>query len=535
MSQRMDSLSRAELIGGVLATGALAACGRGANIASPSPPPPGPHCLGSTNPVELDQIFSDPIFKDLDKAALEQIYFDQSKQIKALYQGYFNQAGQQLQVGNVIRQIPSAGIVIRTPGTYTFANDIPWGPNNVQCSAITIQCSDVTLDLAGFTLTASISDKSQQIAGILVLGPDTSTTITNIAITNGTVANVSEFGVFATAVCGLNISRINVTGVCLQNLAIRFVTPSGIHVNGCVDVAISSCNVTQLEVTADSSAGIFLLSTFAATVSGCRATGLVNNDGAVIGFSYISCIGVATTGCAAESLQSHFNGNVKASGHTVLGFCPIICWDMSYVGCSASWLTGCCDDCHGMSVFLDGNVRVTGFRADHIVDGVSPSNTGAKATGLEVYGVGVTVTDSVVSSIKAINPQDKQSTGFSAWGLGIQFNRCVASDVVAQDDFGAGSHGTGFGWAPDPRVYFAFTGAYDVTYTDCTADQCQVGFDTWYHVNSTWTRPIYTNCQIGILVEPGGKRTISCDPCSECDPAFSVTMTNLASENTYPH
>jgi hypothetical protein len=535
MSQRIDSLSRSQLIGGVIATGALAACGGGVNTTAVSPAATiASSCVSaSTKPVGVNDIFSAPVFKDLDKAALVEI-FDPTPQIQALYQGYFAQAGQQLQIDRVIRHIPSAGIVIRSPGTYTFGGDILWSPNDVQCSAITIQCSDVTLDLAGFALTASVSDKSQQITGILVLGPAANPTITNITIANGTVANVSEYGILATGVCGLNISRITVTGVCMQNLAIRFLTPAGIQVSGSVDVAISDCSVTQLEVTTDSSAGIFLLSTIQATVSGCRTSGLVNNDGAVQGFSYIKCINVTTTGCAAASLQSHFNGNVLTSGHTVLGFCPILCWDLRYVNCSASGLTGCCDDCHGMSVFLDGQVTVSGFRANQIVDGVSPSNSGAKATGLEIYGVGVTVMDSAVSYIKAINPQDKQATGFSAWGLDIQFERCEASNVTAQDDFGGGSHGTGFGWAPDPRKYFCYIGAIGVTYTDCIADQCQVGFDTWYHVDSTWIRPRYTNCTTGILVEPGGTRTLSGDPCSECSPPISVTLTNFESGNTYP-
>jgi hypothetical protein len=259
----------------------------------------------------------------------------------------------------------------------------------------------------------------------------------------------------------------------------------------------------------------------------------VNNDGAVQGFSYIKCINVTTSGCVAQSLQSHFNGNVLTSGHTVLGFCPILSWNLSYANCSASGLTGCCDDCHGMSVFLDGQVTVSGFQANNIVDGVSPSNSGAKATGLEVYGVGVTVTDCTVSNIKAINPQDKQATGFSAWGLAIQFERCEAGNVTVQDDFGTGSQGIGFGWAPDPRTYFNF-GAYAVTYTDCTANQCQVGFDTWYHVNSTWVRPVETNCAIDFLVQPGATRTLSGDPCSECSPPITVTLTNIASGNTYP-
>ena len=531
MSPRIDSLSRSQMIGGMLATGALAACGGGT---VPAPATPSTSCFAATtNPNVLEQIFSNPIFQAVDKAALAAV-FDPTPAIEALYQGYFAQTGQQLQIGNVIRQIPSAGIVIRSPGTYTFGGDILWSPNDVQRSAITIQCSDVTLDLAGFTLTASVSDKKQQIAGILVLGPVTNPNLTNITITNGTVANVTEYGIFATAVCGLDISRITVTGVCLQNLDIRYLTPAGIQVSGSVNVAISNCTVTQLAVTTDSSAGIFLLSTIQAMVTDCSISGLVNNDGAVIGFSCIKCMNVTTTGCTAESLQSHFNGNVLASGHTVLGFCPIMCLDLSYVDCSAAGLIGCCDDCHGMSVFLDGQVTVSRFRASNIVDGVSPSNSGAKATGLEVYGVGVTVTDSAVNYITAINPQDKQATGFSAWGLDIQFERCVASNVTAQDDVGGGSRGMGFGWAPDPREPFRSIGAYDTTYTDCEAVNCEVGFDTWFHVNSTWTRPTFTNCTTEILVEPGGTRTLSGDPCSECNPPITVTLKNIESGNTYP-
>lgn len=529
MLPRRDSLTRSQLIGGILATGALAACGGSA--AAPPGAAPASNC--GVPPVDVNKLFSDPIFKDLDKAALLAV-FDSTPQIEALYQGYFSQAGQQVQVGSVIRQIPSAGIVIRSPGTYTFAGDILWTPNDVQCSAITIQCSNVTLDLAGFTLTASVSDKAQQTAGILVLGPAANPNVSNITITNGTVANVTEYGVFATAVCGLSISQITVTGVCMQNLNTRYLTPAGIQVSGSVDVAISDCSVRQMNVTTDSSAGIFLLSTMRATVTRCRAENLVNNDGAVIGFSCIKCIDVTTSVCTAASLQTHFNINTKTSGHTVLGFCPILCLDLAYIDCSASGLIGCCDDCHGMSVFLDGQVTVNRFRADNITDGVSSSNSGAKATGLEVYGVGVTVIDSAVTNIRAINPQDKQATGFSAWGLGIKFARCSASHVTVQDDFGVGSHGEGFAWAPDPRSYFCYIGAYDVSYVDCIADHCDVGFDTWYHVNSTWLRPVYTNCTTGILVEPGAQRTLSCDPCSECDPTISVKLTNIESGNTYP-
>jgi hypothetical protein len=535
MSQRMDLLSRSQLIGGVFATGALAACGGGVNttVVPTGSTTTAQNCgtvsaLPGDDRFGLNEIFADDVFRALDKKALLDS-FDRSPKIDALHQGYLAQVDQQPQPANVIAQIPSKGIVIRSPGAYTLGRNIAWSPSDATCSAITIQCSNVTLNLAGFALTASVSDKSRQSTGILVSGP-----VENVTITNGTVAGVTEYGILARNVCGLNISGITVTGVCMQNLAIRDLTPAGIQVSWSDDVAVSGCRVTHVEVTTDSSAGIQLIGTTRVTVSGCSTSALVNNDGAVQGFSYIGCTNVTTTGCTADSLQSHFNGNVLTSGHTVLRFCPIFCRHLSYVDCSATALTGCCDDCHDMSVFLDAQVTVSGFRATGIVDGVSPSNSGAKATGLEVYGLGVTVMDSVVNDIKAINPQDKQAAGFSAWGAAIQFERCAAGNVTVQDDVG-GSHGTGFGWAPDPRVLFRNIGAYEVTYTDCKADRCDVGFDTWYHVNSTWTRPIYTNCATGILVEPGGARTLSGDPCSECSPPISVTLMNVASGNTYPH
>ena len=537
-SERPEFISRAQLIGGVIATGVLAACG---SVNNPAPVPAfSPDCSGaSTNPVGdrfgVNEMFSDSVFDSLDKASLLGT-FDKSPNINALQQGYFAQVGQQVQIANAISQIPSQGIVIQSPGTYRFGGNIQWTPNDVLSSAITIQSSDVTLDLAGFTLTASVPDTSQHFAGILVFG-----SVEDITITNGTVAGVTEYGILAKSVCGLHVSQITVTGVCMQNLSIRNLSPAGIHINASEDVAISNCSVKQLNVTTDSSAAIQLIETPNATVNDCSAVGLVNNDGAVQGFSYIGCNGVTTSRCTAQNLQSHFNGNLLTSGHTVLGFCPIFCQNLSYADCSAIGLTGCCDDCHGMSIFLNARVAVVGFQANNVVDGVSPSNTGAKATGLEVYGVGVSVTDCAVNDIKAINPQDKQAAGFSSWGLAIQFLRCGASNVSVQDDLG-GSFGTGFGWAPDPRWIFNGIGAYEVTYTDCLADQCDVGFDTWDHVNSLWIRPVITNCKTGFLIEPvGATRTLSCDGCSECGdvpplyfPPGAVTLKNFASGNTYP-
>lgn len=191
-----ERLSRSQLIGGILATGAVAACGgsSGGGTSSPVAPTNAPLCVPiPTSTAGLSQIFSDPIFAGLDLLALEAA-FDQTVQIEATYLGYYLQTGQRAQTSNVITSIPAAGIVIQTPGTYTFGNDITWNPNNVQCSAITIACSSVTLDLAGHTLTANVLDKSQQMAGVLVAGTVLSA-LSDIRIQNGAIANVSEYGV----------------------------------------------------------------------------------------------------------------------------------------------------------------------------------------------------------------------------------------------------------------------------------------------------------------------------------------------------
>ncbi|MFZ0749363.1 MAG: hypothetical protein WAM70_08400, partial [Pyrinomonadaceae bacterium] len=217
---------------------------------------------------------------------------------------------------------------------------------------------------------------------------------------------------------------------------------------------------------------------------------------------------------------------------------PILCIELLYENCSATNMTGCCDDCHGMSVFLDALVTVDNFTANNVVDGVAESHSGAKATGLEVYGAFVSIKNCSVTDIVAINPQDKQSAGFSAWGMEITFTGCIATNVSVTDENGntnpALGYGNGFGWAPDPRHPFVDVGAYWVQYSSCTASNCQVGFDTWNHVDSTWTNVSYTNCGIDILVEPGGSRTLTGDPCSECNPPITAVITNIASGNTYP-
>lgn len=485
----------------------------------------------------LDKIFSHEGFDQLDRDVLVARY-DHSGAIFEAKSGIRSQSGQHPQVGNVITSpIPPEGIIISSPGTYAFTGNVTWQAASMACSAITIAASDVVLDMAGFTLKASVQDNSQLIAGIMIAG-SSNAPASNVTIRNGTLANLCFYGICAEFVENLAIENVTVSGLVFNNLNQRILCPAGIHVDHGTAVQITDCMVQYLYVTADSSAGIQMIHTVGGAVRGCGTREFTNYDGSVQGFSYLLSSGITTSYCTAESFQSHFKTNIQTPGHTVLGFIPVFCVDLVFEDCTATNMIGCCDDCHGMSIFLDALVSVSRFTAISVIDGVAQSHSGAKATGLEVYGALVSVEDCVVDSIAAINPQNRQATGFSAWGAGITFSRCAATNVMVTDENGDTNpdlgYGTGFGWAPDPRHPFRDVPAFRVEYDDCRARDCQVGFDTWNHVESTWTNVSHSNCDIDFLVEPGGTRTLSANPCSECNPPITAVLTNMARDNRYP-
>lgn len=480
----------------------------------------------------VEKIFEFDVFKNMNVDSILKKY-DRSSGIYAINSAINSTVEQKIQDTELIGDIPPEGIVINNPGTYTLAGDITWNAANKGCSAITITSGNVVLDMNNHTLTAVVQDSSQLIVGIAAVNAQ------NITIQNGKLKDMCFYGIYADSVVDLNIKNIAVDGLRFANVETPYITPAGIHIEKSQRIGITGCSVSNLDVTASASAGIQILETINGTVSGCSLNNLVNRDGSVQGFCCILCGEITTTNCTSTDFQSFYLGKTTTFGHTVLGFMPMLCMGLTYDHCTAKNMTGCCDDCHGMSVFIDAYVSVTNFTASYVMDGVADTNTGAKATGLEVFGAKVTVKDSWVENIIAIRPQDKQSTGFSAWGMLVQFYDCMAKTVLVVDEkripnteYG---YGTGFGWAPDPREQFCHIAANDTLYNGCTANGCQVGFDTWYHVDSVWENITAMECEIPILVQPDGKRILSCNKCSECDPPMSVTLTNIAKGNVYPH
>ena len=433
-----------------------------------------------------------------------------------------------IQIGFDITAIPPEGKTIIMAGPYVVLNDLYWNPVT-DATAISILVNGVTIDFQGYSLICQ--NQIYKTTGIESFGGN------NITVINGIIKQVSYVGIYFSLCADIQIQDFTVQGLSWEDLSIRDVTPSGIFLQGCYNSTIINCHVKDVKVKTDSSAGFLLTECDLATINNCRVSNFINLDGAVQGFAYILSINIETTNSHSFKLRSFFKNNILTTGHTVLGFVCIASTFLTYFKCSSRSIIGSCDDVHGISLFLISNVKVNEFFVKNVVDGVTSTKTGAKATGIEVYGSDVTVSNCKVVDILAIRPQDKQCTGFSAArGSNIKFRNCIAKNVNVlnaqiQKDIRFG-RGTGFGWAPDPRAAFAMP-AYNVTYKNCTAINCQVGFDSWYHINSLWKNVTTRNCIICILKNVRKKRTLYCNQCSECNPPKTTTLKNVAKGNRF--
>jgi len=102
--------------------------------------------------------------------------------------------------------------------------------------------------------------------------------------------------------------------------------------------------------------------------------------------------------------------------------------------------------------------------------------------------------------------------------------------------------GIGFAWAPDIRPEYTYA-PLETVIKDCTASNCQVGFDTFYFQNSSWNNITSKKNDVPVKEEPAGTvRVFYCDKCSECpgspedspeDWFQEVPVSNIASGNTF--
>jgi hypothetical protein len=428
----------------------------------------------------------------------------------------------------MIENIHEDGIIITNPGTYYFANNIVWTPSKNYQIAISIQCNNVVINLKNYILECN-NPNNYDVIGIY------SNVVSNISIINGEVKNMCRYGISLNETTNIVLDKIFINGLTIVNLDIRNLTPAGIFCNKCSDITINKCSIENIYVTSDSSAGIQLSYSQLATVSNCYIYNMINNDGAAQGISYFLSEDITTNYCVIDRIQTFFNGNILTTGHTVLGICPFLSSNLIFDNMRITNMIGCCDDCHGVSLFIVSSILFKNSYISNVIDGFG-TNTGAKATGIEVYGSDIEIDNCIVENVKAINPQDKICSGFSCAGDYIKFNNCISKNVIVVNEFGETDiknigFGTGFGWAPDPRIEFRYIYSYNINYTKCISYNCQTGFDTWNHIESTWKDITSYNCDNNILIQTNGSRSISCNCCSECNPPINIVLFNNASNN----
>ena len=475
----------------------------------------------------LNQIFTSVFSNSLGLVNIE----DNTSQIATLNANLARATPEPI-TGFEICHIPPQGLLLSNQGTYRLKRDVKWEPTQ-DAIALTIVGNNIILDLKGHKIKAE-NKNNLNLIGISVTG---TSVLNNIKIKNGELKNMSYYGVQVTSAMNVELEDIIVDGLNLENLTVRNLTPTGVILNHVDGFTIENCVVKNIDVKTDSSAGLQMIFSNNGNVFNCEIDKMKNRDGAIQGFSYILSTNINTFNCKSKDFKSEFNGNILTTGHTVLGFIPILCVGLTYDNCYAENMVGCCDDVHGISVFLNANIIVTNCYVENVIDGITETKTGAKSTGIEVYGNNVTVSHCRVKNIKAVRPQDFQCSGFSVTGQNNQFIDCEAIDVQvlnkhhkSDEKYGLG---VGFGWAPDPRPELRSVPANTILYKNCKAVDCQVGFDSWDHVNSLWYGVSTKDCKQSIRIEPYEKRTLSCDACSECNPPIEVTLTNIAVGNKF--
>lgn len=439
----------------------------------------------------------------------------------------------------IINSIPPSGIYLFFPGTYVLNQNVDWTPDFIFATAITIGAGGITLNLNGKTITAKGRCKDFCFGIRVVQGHNS---VMDTTIVNGTLSEMGYCGISAVKAYNLNIENITIEKLSYPTFD---VLPSGFCIDQCNNFSIKNCYVKDCSVTAMLGAGFLILNSVQGTLFDCHVHNFTNNDGVAAGFTYYDCSYVNTSSCHVNTLQTLYGGNPDSTiGHTCIGFMPTGSTNLQYFDCKAETILGCCDDCHGMSLFTVNTVIVENFQAIGVHDGLGLQKTGAKATGLEVYGDNIIIRDCQVQDITAIVPQNLQSTGFSACGTSITFNNCKATDVkVLNGDQHPDSkygYGTGFGWAPDPRPQYVKPAVY-VTYENCIAKNCQLGYDTWNHQNSTWKNVTYSGSGRENLIEPNGtERVYKMNFCSELpnsnplSPSKDFPIYNCVFNNTYP-
>jgi len=418
----------------------------------------------------------------------------------------------------MIWDIPEGGLKLVTAGTYRLGKSFAFKGE----TAITIEGNDIILDLSGHCLNMCGTGVGIRVKDSI-----------GVTVRNGTVKCGKLHGIFIEDSAVVTVTDVK---VCKLQNSDSSLTPAAILANVCTDVTVENVTVCNNRACGTSMFGVLFTVVIGCAVKSSHFCCQHNHDGATAAVGHILCDAIEVSDVHVREYSSGFGVNFDAEGHTCIGILPVYTTNILIEDCAIRDIAGSCDDAHGISVFLCEDALVQNCKVNGVTTG-KIGKTSAKTTGIEIYATNAEVTDCCVHNITATNPGDRQCTGFStAKSDNVLFDSCRASCVTVFDVRGninkkAAGRGMGFGWAPDPRATFAEPST-NVTYQDCTAVNCQVGFDTWYHIDSTWTNIKCCNTDQKVLICPNGKRTLTCNRCSECPGGMVTTLTNVATGNS---
>jgi hypothetical protein len=432
-----------------------------------------------------------------------------------------------VQIGQRITHIPPTGLIICTPGEYVLNGDLEWAAAYPDSSAIRVTCSNVSIDFAGHSITCQRPFSKS--CGVLVLSSDDEV-LRNVHISGGAVRNFQLYGIACVGVDNVTLQSMTVQGLCNDDPSL---TSIGLLAAMCKYVTVSKCSVTDSHVHSLAHSGLQVRACDTVTVCNTAVRRQRNVMGGSCGITVVATSQATVIDCevSESSVGTRMPpAPLKSPGHTALGVFIFLSTNVCVSNTHAVHVHGSCDDSHGLSVFLcPGVVRIASCSAKDVTTGLladgSPiAGGGAKATGVEVIGAtDAYVTDVVVEGIRAFAPQDLQCAGVaSSWCVDTVFERCVVKEVTCLDSGVA----VGFAWAPDPRSFF-IKPSMGTVFVSCVAVRCDVGFDMFMHQDA-----VLLGCTVQSVSasmsggDPTETRVLSCNPCSECDPAMATTVRN---------
>ncbi len=344
--------------------------------------------------------------------------------------------------GRIITQC-DLPLVITCPGKYSVAQDLYWKPTGPGQAAITVDANDVIIEFNNRKLQQTDPTQGQCI-GVLI-NPN----LTNIRLLNGTIENVSMWGIEAlsgdhellfdsmnTFSCGYNGNDPSVQssgGMTLLDPAsffIAFGIPTTLTPNVLYDVEVRNCNFNDSfsNLTTGGYEG----------ASGFQAFGVQQlviqdsnfNSNITTGDLSISpdvhgLITIAVQGLLIE--RSSFNGNIGFGNASNTPIFIFACSEVQIIDCQVldNILSARNSLMSGIAIFANDIVL-----KNCLVQNASINAPGGEAVGIELFNCNNAVVEGcVVQNISNIN-NGNDTYGFDVFGSNILFKDCIAQNLT---------------------------------------------------------------------------------------------------------